>query len=98
MDYYNRLASNNGGITALQNWARAFFVPGMTHCSGGPATDTFDGLAAIIDWVENGKAPERILATGHTFPGRTRPLCAYPKQAHYQGQGSIEDAASFVCQ
>lgn len=97
MDYYKRLAKNNGGIPALQNWARAFFVPGMTHCSGGPATDIFDGLAAIVDWVENGKAPERIVATGRTLPGRSRPLCAYPAQAHYSGKGDIEDAASFVC-
>ena len=98
IDYYNRLAKNNGGIAALENWSRAFFIPGMTHCAGGPATDVFDGLATIIDWVENGEAPERVLASGKSFPGRTRPLCAYPKQAHYLGKGSIEDAAHFVCQ
>jgi feruloyl esterase len=97
MDYYNRLAANNGGVAAVKNWARAFFVPGMTHCAGGPATDVFDGLAAIIDWVENGHAPDRMIAAGKSFPGRTRPLCAYPTQAHYSGRGSIEDAANFVC-
>lgn len=97
IDYYNRLAANNGGVPALKNWARAFFVPGMNHCAGGSATDTFDGLAAIIDWVENDRAPERIMATGRSLPGRTRPLCAYPTQAHYSGQGSIEDGANFVC-
>jgi feruloyl esterase len=70
----------------------------MNHCFGGPATDTFDGLAAIIDWVENGQAPERIVASGRAFPGRTRPLCAYPKEAHFVGKGSLEDADSFVCQ
>lgn len=28
----------------------------------------------------------------------TRPLCAYPKVAAYNGSGSIEDAANFSCQ
>ncbi|HSB26097.1 MAG TPA: tannase/feruloyl esterase family alpha/beta hydrolase, partial [Burkholderiaceae bacterium] len=36
-------------------------------------------------------------ASDTPWPGRTRPLCAYPQQARYKGQGSIEDAASFVC-
>ena len=97
MDYYNRLARNNGGISAVQAWARAFFVPGMNHCSGGPATDTFDGLSAIIAWVENNQAPDRIVATGKAFPGRSRPLCAYPAQTHYSGSGNVESADSFVC-
>ncbi len=97
IDYYNRLAKNNGGMAATQTWARAFFVPGMTHCSGGPATDTFDGLAAIIAWVENNQAPERIVATGRSLPGRSRPLCAYPSQAHYLGSGNIQSAESFAC-
>ena len=97
MDYYNRLARNNGGISATRSWARAFFVPGMNHCSGGPSTDTFDGLAAIVAWVEDNRAPDRIVATGRAFPGRSRPLCAYPAQAHYSGSGDIESAGSFVC-
>jgi hypothetical protein len=32
---------------------------GMNHCGGGPALDNFDALAAIVNWVENGKAPAR---------------------------------------
>ncbi len=97
IDYYNRLAKNNGGLAAVRSWARTFLIPGMTHCSGGPANDTFDGLSTIIDWVENGTAPDRIKSSGRAFPGRTRPLCAYPTQAHYNGTGNLEDAASFTC-
>ncbi|RYY80999.1 MAG: tannase/feruloyl esterase family alpha/beta hydrolase, partial [Comamonadaceae bacterium] len=100
-DYYERLAKNNGGIAKTQDFARAFFVPGMNHCSGGPATDSFDPLQATVDWVEKGKAPDVIAAaalpTNASFPNRTRPLCAYPKFAKYKGTGSLEDAANFTC-
>ena len=82
IDYYQRLTRNNGGPEARRRWARLFLVPGMNHCAGGPATDSFDGLAAIVDWVEKGAAPSRIEASARpgtsSFAGRTRPLCAYP--------------------
>ena len=79
---------------------RLFAVPGMAHCLSGPATDQFDAFSALVDWVEKSAAPDRIVAKarpGTPWPGRTRPLCAYPKQARYTGTGSIEDAANFVC-
>ena len=70
----------------------------MGHCSGGAATDSWDGLQALVDWVEKGEAPKQILARGTSvFPGRTRPLCAYPAYAQYKGQGNVEDASSFEC-
>jgi pimeloyl-ACP methyl ester carboxylesterase len=101
IDYYQRLTSNNGGAEATSQWARLFLVPGMNHCAGGPATDSFDGLGAITDWVEKQTAPARIeasaLPTSTFFPGRTRPLCPYPASARYTGTGSLEDGASFAC-
>lgn len=100
-DYYERLAAANGGVAATQAFARAFFVPGMNHCSGGPATDAYDALGAMVAWVEQGQAPETLAAgvraNNPSFPGRTRPLCAYPKFAKYKGTGSIDDAANFSC-
>jgi feruloyl esterase len=68
----------------------------MLHCAGGQATDRFDMLTAIQSWVEKGEAPDRVVATGNAFPGRTRPLCPYPQVARYTG-GNPEDAASFAC-
>jgi feruloyl esterase len=101
IDYYQRLTRNNGGPDATARWARLFLVPGMNHCAGGPATDSFDGLAAIVDWVEKDTAPSRIEASARPgtlyFPGRTRPLCAYPSYARYDGNGSLEDGAHFAC-
>ena len=79
-------------------WSRLFLVPGMGHCGGGPATlDSFDMLSAVVDWVESQKPPQAVRATGRSWPGRSRPLCAYPSHAHYKGSGDVEDAASFEC-
>jgi hypothetical protein len=97
VDYYERMTKANGGPEQVRPWSRLFLSPGMGHCSGGPALDTFDALTAIVRWVEQGVAPESVTATGRAFPGRSRPLCAYPLHAHYKGQGSTEDAANFEC-
>jgi hypothetical protein len=93
------------------DFVRYFEVPGMGHVRGGPATDQFDGLGALINWVEGGKAPNRIVAAarGAGNPGgvnpdvpaawaadRTRPLCPYPLVARYT-HGDPEDASSFAC-
>lgn len=82
------------------SFTRLYLVPGMAHCGGGPATDSFDALGAVVNWVEKGEAPDALLAKGNahsTFKERSRPLCAYPKQATYQG-GDIEAASSFRCE
>ena len=92
--WYDRLQASTGGQTP--DWARLYLVPGMTHCAGGKATDEFDVLGAIQAWVEHGQAPERIVASGKSFPGVTRPLCPYPKVARYQG-GDPASEASFAC-
>ncbi|MDA8250371.1 MAG: tannase/feruloyl esterase family alpha/beta hydrolase [Rhodospirillales bacterium] len=101
--WYEKLAANAGGDAS--GFARLFAVPGMTHCAGGPATDRFDALGAMVDWVEHARAPDRLIAT--VSPGnkeipanwsktRTRPLCVWPKVARYVG-GDAEHAGSFAC-
>jgi feruloyl esterase len=97
--YYQSLAAANGGDAS--DFARLFLVPGMGHCSGGPTTDDFDPLTALRAWVEQGVAPDTLVAKAGPatpWPARTRPLCAYPKAAVYNGSGSVEDAANFSCQ
>jgi feruloyl esterase len=71
----------------------------MGHCGGGAGPNTFDALPALEAWVEQGIAPVAIPAS-HSTAGavdRTRPLCAWPAAARYDGTGSIDDAANFVC-
>jgi len=98
LDYYKHMASANGGLDQVQTWSRIYLVPGMSHCGGGPATlDNFDMLSAVVKWVEEGTPPDAVIATGKDFPGRSRPLCAYPKHAQYKGSGDPQDASNFVC-
>lgn len=109
--WYDGLRAANGGDAS--NFARFFRVPGMGHCSGGPATDQFDVLTPLVQWVEQGQAPARIVASARgagnagganaDLPAswsatRTRPLCPYPQVARYNGTGSLESADSFSCQ
>jgi hypothetical protein len=99
LSYYKQMAAANGGLPQVTNWSRLYLVPGMGHCQGGAATlDRMDMLSAIVDWVEKGTAPDFVVATGRAFPGRSRPLCAWPKHAQYTGEGDPEDYRSFVCQ
>jgi len=92
---------------------RLFMVPGMDHCSGGIGPDRFGGaggdapvvdaehdlLSALEAWVEQGRAPSRIVA--HQLQGgrvlRTRPLCAWPQRARYRGEGALDRAESYDC-
>ncbi len=102
--WYEHLNANDKGKAA--QFARLFAVPGMNHCEGGPATDGFDALSAVVDWAEKGKVPHRLIAhvraanrevPADWSPKRTRPLCPWPKIARYKG-GDIESATSFVCE
>jgi feruloyl esterase len=98
VDYYERMTKANGGSDQVRKWSRLFLSPGMGHCRGGPAAlDTFDALSAIVRWVEQDAPPDSLTATGPAFPGRSRPLCAYPLHAQYKGAGNPEDAANFEC-
>ena len=75
-----------------------YMAPGVNHCRGGEGPDTFDALAALDAWVENGR-PAPIVAShaADASIDRTRPLCPYPQIAQYVGKGSLDDAANFRC-
>jgi feruloyl esterase len=98
IDYYRQVVDTVGASTAAGS-IQLFMVPGMRHCAGGPGPNLFDAVAALDEWVEQGRVPTRILAS-HAVRGvvdRTRPLCPYPQIAAYKGSGSTDDAANFVC-
>lgn len=91
---------------------RLFNVPGMGHCAGGPATDQADYLTTLVNWVEQGQAPDRIVASARGpgnpggvngevpptwAPDRTRPLCPFPAVARYSGSGDVERAENWAC-
>lgn len=97
--YFDRVAAALGGASKVHSSYRLFVAPGMGHCGGGEGPNDFDELAALEQWVENGKPPDTIVAS-HARDGkvdRTRPLCPYPQVAVYKGSGSIDEAANFAC-
>jgi feruloyl esterase len=112
--YVERVKALQGSQAEVDKFLRLFLVPGMGHCSGGSGTTNFgnqggtsptvdadhDVLMALDRWVQQGTAPDRIVATRVVSGSavRTRPLCTYPKKAVYGGSGSSDDAASFSCQ
>lgn len=109
--WYDALNRRHGGEAA--DFTRFYRVPGMGHCSGGPATDQFDLLSPLVAWVEQGQAPGAVTASARGAGNaggvnadllagwsaqRSRPLCPYPQVARYTGSGNVESAASFRCQ
>jgi Tannase and feruloyl esterase len=100
LKYYKSVVDTMGGTAKAANSVRLFLAPGMGHCGGGEGPNVFDKVGALERWVENGIAPEQLIAS-HSTEGkvdRTRPLCPYPQVARYKGAGSIDEAANFVCQ
>jgi len=82
------------------NNARLYIPPGVQHCGGGPGADRFDMVGALTEWVEAGRAPQRLVASKIDSAGNplfTRPLCVYPKYPRYAGHGDPTEASSFRC-
>ena len=106
------------GATRAQGFTRLFLAPGMGHCGGGPGPSDFDqngvpspgrdpsnSLAAALEaWVEQGRAPEQVIARLPVAPAapagptvRTGLLCAYPKRATLTKGGDPMRAESYAC-
>ena len=107
---YYRDIQRKMGDKGAQQFVRLFMAPGMMHCSGGPGPNNFDAVAAVDQWRQNKEAPESLLAAKYADsaaaaltgapqgePLVTRPLCAYPRVAHWTGKGSSDKAENYVC-
>jgi len=104
IEYYDQVASllhggdNDRGYLygKTREFFRLFLAP---SAAGSKGPSTLDSMPALERWVEQGIAPESLIAV-HKAGGvvdRSRPLCPYPERAVYLGSGSIDDAANFVC-
>ena len=110
IDYYENVVRTNAkggnhGLRDTREFYRLFMVPGMQHCNGGPGATRFDMTDALEGWVEQGTAPERVIATravagtaGTVTTEFTRPLCPHPAEAVWDGKGPVTQAGSFACQ
>jgi len=112
LKYFHDVMTKNGGMAGANRFMKMYLVPNMGHCSGNMATDSFDMLTPMVNWIENGIAPQEIVATGNRFmpmpltgpyaglgtATRSRPLCPYPKTLRYNGAGDVSQASSYACQ
>lgn len=105
VSYYERVIKAQGGVRQTGEFFRFYLIPGMAHCSGGPGLNDcgqnlalnvpqdsgHDVLTALINWVEKGIAPEKLIATAFTggVPANgirfQRPIFPYPKLPKYRG-------------
>jgi feruloyl esterase len=108
IDYYERVQATEDAARppradASADFYRLFLAPGLYHCEGGPGPNSLDVQGALERWVEQDVPPETIAATKYRDDNSsqgvamTRPLCAYPKRAHYLGNGDAAQASSFAC-
>ena len=113
IDHLALVEQQNGGRKATAEFFRLFLVPGMLHCRAGPGPWQVDWVDPLVRWVEEGKAPERIIGKqpglvelsdmlGGAEPSKdapvfTRPICRYPKYAKYSGRGDVNDEENFSC-
>ena len=103
---------NNTCLTQAQVDAvkKLYAGPGATSFGGvgqqiPPVRDAaHDVQTALEAWVEQGVAPNQIVATKYandaaatTAIRSTRLLCPYPQVPKYKGSGDRADAASFQC-
>ena len=83
-----------------QEYVRLFMMPGVLHCVGGKGPSSVNFLKELDQWVESGNAPDQIAAyfmDADRKPTGSRPLCAYPQRATYDGHGDPGNMASFSC-
>lgn len=94
-DYFQRARVANGA-QAWDNAARFYMVPGMMHCQGGNAFDSFDLLGPLVEWTEGGAAPAAVPASRSRGAPGEMPLCPHPAYAQYDG-GDPALAGSYSC-
>ncbi len=99
IEYYERVQQRMGGAETTAEFARLFLVSGVDHGFRGAGPSPSGTQAALVRWVEEGKAPDQLLGQAKGNDGkvlRTRPLFPFPQFAKYSGAGSTADAANFV--
>src|SRR5437867_7387620 len=99
IEYYKRVQQQMGGTEKVSQFARLFLAPGVDHGFHGAGPTPTGQMEAIIRWVEEGQAPDKLIAERRDANGkviRTRPLFPFPQVAKYKGSGSTDEAGNFL--
>lgn len=95
--YWERMTQTMGAA-AVGSFARYYEVPGYGHAASTAFNANWDSLKALDQWVAGGTAPTAQVVTDTAgVPGRTRPLCEYPRWPRYSGSGDANKAENFSC-
>lgn len=120
IQYYERVIEQEGSLEAAQAFAKLYVVPGLGHMQAGPGINDIGQvvssgevpldaehniLTALMEWVEQGRAPEKIIGTAFEnvdpFSGEghgvkfQRPVYPYPLFPHYVG-GDVKSPDSYA--
>jgi feruloyl esterase len=98
IDYYRRVL-NEMGSKKTATFVRLFMAPGLDHDFRGAGPTPTGEFKALIRWVEEGQAPDHLIAEKRDSNGkliRSRPLFPYPAVAKYKGIGSTDEGENFM--
>ena len=94
VNYYESVRKSVG-VAKSANSVRLLMFPGMVHCGGGEEPNRFDPTCALVQWVERGEVPDRMMASHFTtgVVDRTAPPL---RRFANEGRRIIRAAASLV--
>ena len=106
INYYERVIAKMGGAEPVRQFYRFYLISGFTHSGRSegrpfvptpqPSSGRDEMFKALQNWVENGNAPEAIQVQS-SDSNVSLPLCVYPLEITYRGNGPAKSAASYSC-
>lgn len=96
--YYEAMQRTMGQSTQ-DSFMRMYLAPGVSHCSGGEGPYNMDFVTSLVNWVEQGSAPDAVTTYSTDSAGAvtaSRPLYPYPAVARYSGTGDAASASSYT--
>lgn len=83
---YREAVVRNMGAEAADRVMRLFMIPAMDHCGNGASADKIDYVGAIEAWVEQGRAPDLLIAA------RVKDVRLWPGDPGYWGSPAWDPA------
>lgn len=86
LDYYERVAAQQGSLEKTAEFMKLYIVPGMSHGPGPGINKLPDMLGLVMNWREKGEAPGKLNAQ-RIVDGKTEldmPLYPYPEKTSWE--------------
>ena len=95
---YREAVQRTLGDAPMNSFMRTYLAPGVGHCRGGEGPWQMDFVSAMVNWVEQGRAPDAVTTTRTDAAGAVlyqRPLFPFPEVARHDGVGDPRLAANY---